>query len=485
MSDPLQQPIPPAAERVPPRFWWLKRIVLASALLVAAAAGLHLWWMLHAEQAFARALAEAQNGSDPRLEASSATPVPNDENAAELYTRSAQYVHENPAFERVARWRGSPALTEADQLTAIRELHAAHPELFAWLREASRRPRVAWPGQPGSGLDAAQKADSRDLRTCARLLALHAAATRADGATVEWLETIGDIYRLGDAVAEGDTVDESYYAVGIAWYGAEAIEAGLPELTLSGKVRDEAGADPARAALDRLMTLLRDETAYTRGFVRVVAWERARYAALAESLNSPPADAHDAAIRPRHTLWLHQVYYRPLLDRAAVRMLEHFDHELAAAQAPSWPEYVARLAQAPTVPGGVSAFDRPTAPLNTAIPLPFIRFSQLHYRALADRRLATLALAIRSFQLDQGTFPEALAALVETGYLPALPDDPFAADQPLRYRRDDPATVVYSVGIDGVDDGGTYAVSPRGRVRRDEGDLVLFLNGGQPRFPLP
>lgn len=485
MSDPPQQPIPPPAERVPPRYGWLKRIALASALLLAAAAGLHLWWMHHAEQAFARALAEAQVGSDPLLEATDATPVPDAENAAELYTRAAQYVHENPAFERAARWRGSAAFAEAEQLTAIRELRSSHPVLFEWLREASRRPRVAWPGQPESGLNAARTPDMRDLRTCVRVLALHAAAAQADRTTVEWLDTIGDIYRLSDAVAAGETADAHNLAVGIAWYGAEAVEAGLPDLTLTGESRDGAGCAPALAALDRLMTLLRDETAYSRGFARVVSRERAQHAALAQRLASPPEDARETATPARHARWLHRVFYRPLFDLAAVRMLEHFNHQLAAAQAPSWPEYVTRIAQAPTVPGGVSAFDRPTAPLNTAIPLPFARLTQLHYRGLADRRLAVLALTIRSFQLDQGTLPESLAALVDTGYLPGLPDDPFAVDQPLRYRTDETETVVYSVGIDGVDDGGSYAVSPRGRVRRDEGDLVLFLDGGQPRFPLP
>jgi hypothetical protein len=49
-------------------------------------------------------------------------------------------------------------------------------------------------------------------------------------------------------------------------------------------------------------------------------------------------------------------------------------------------------------------------------------------------------------------------------YLPAVPKDPFAAGgKPLRYSASDPAVPsVYSVGEDGVDDGGSRApVNPR------------------------
>jgi hypothetical protein len=73
-------------------------------------------------------------------------------------------------------------------------------------------------------------------------------------------------------------------------------------------------------------------------------------------------------------------------------------------------------------------------------------------RARADRRLAAVVLALRAYRADRGVLPEKLEELVPE-YLPAIPVDPFACPSaPLRYIR---ATgVVYSVGKNGIDDGG-------------------------------
>ena len=56
------------------------------------------------------------------------------------------------------------------------------------------------------------------------------------------------------------------------------------------------------------------------------------------------------------------------------------------------------------------------------------------------------------YRRQRGTLPERLEQLAPD-FLPEVPIDPFA-DQPLRYRVDENAYVVYSVGEDGVDDAG-------------------------------
>lgn len=69
------------------------------------------------------------------------------------------------------------------------------------------------------------------------------------------------------------------------------------------------------------------------------------------------------------------------------------------------------------------------------------------------RQLATTAIALKRYQLAHGNFPASLQSLVPD-YLAALPLDP-ADGNPLRYRLEpDGNFKLYSIGDDGVDNGG-------------------------------
>ncbi len=71
----------------------------------------------------------------------------------------------------------------------------------------------------------------------------------------------------------------------------------------------------------------------------------------------------------------------------------------------------------------------------------------------AMKNLTVAAIAIRRYQLDHaGSPPPDLASLVPH-YLVTLPTDPFVA-QPLRYNPNAINFPLYSVGVDGTDDGG-------------------------------
>ena len=74
-------------------------------------------------------------------------------------------------------------------------------------------------------------------------------------------------------------------------------------------------------------------------------------------------------------------------------------------------------------------------------------------RNQAELRMLLCALALRCYRLDHGELPPALADLVPE-YLAEVPVDPFSG-RPLVYRRQDGEYLLYSVGPDGQDDGGT------------------------------
>lgn len=73
----------------------------------------------------------------------------------------------------------------------------------------------------------------------------------------------------------------------------------------------------------------------------------------------------------------------------------------------------------------------------------------------AVMRLLIVELALQAHLLEHGQLPNELAELVPD-YLPNVPLDPLSADSsPLNYRRTEDGYVLYSVGHNGIDDGGT------------------------------
>jgi hypothetical protein len=103
-----------------------------------------------------------------------------------------------------------------------------------------------------------------------------------------------------------------------------------------------------------------------------------------------------------------------------------------------------------------------------------------------DDGLLTLAFALHAYRVKNGIYPDSLDRLIASGLLHSMPTDPFAATvgSPFRYRRLDTARfLLYSVGPDGIDDGGkpVNARTDDGKPRfsleaGDKGDWVLGRN---------
>ncbi len=127
-----------------------------------------------------------------------------------------------------------------------------------------------------------------------------------------------------------------------------------------------------------------------------------------------------------------------------------------------------------------------------------------------QRRAALLKLALRAFRADKHTYPANLEELVATGYLRRLPPDPYLEERTFGYRvspgetlrstlrtqtennsviRDDPRdlaiapgqAIVWSVGADRVDQGGTNPPGPIPTVARRPEDVVYLVPGGPNR----
>jgi hypothetical protein len=75
-------------------------------------------------------------------------------------------------------------------------------------------------------------------------------------------------------------------------------------------------------------------------------------------------------------------------------------------------------------------------------------------RHRANLNLAIFALATERFRLDHGHWPNAPGELVPA-YFSSIPFDPYAIG-PLQWKRDDRDVSIYSVGVNGKDDGGVW-----------------------------
>lgn len=101
-----------------------------------------------------------------------------------------------------------------------------------------------------------------------------------------------------------------------------------------------------------------------------------------------------------------------------------------------------------------------------------------YLREQAFQAALEVTLAAEWYRRVHGKLPEDLSQLVAAGMLPDVPDDPWSPiPAPLRYERDpaNPSRAkVWSVGQNGVDDGGEIAPDDY-----DVGDLGLWI-GGEP-----
>ena len=90
-----------------------------------------------------------------------------------------------------------------------------------------------------------------------------------------------------------------------------------------------------------------------------------------------------------------------------------------------------------------------------------------HKTVVARERLLAAELALRCYQSEQGHPPARMGELA-TDYHSRVPEDPFSG-QPLVYRAQGTNWLLYSVGPDGVDDGGKSL----GRGLAGKGDLFF------------
>jgi len=325
------------------------------------------------------------------------------------------------------------------------------------LREAARRPQSRFPVYYEQGFDAPMS-HLRPLRTLVSLLSLRATAELAAGQS----------------------------------------EQALADTLLILRITESLRSEPFLIShLVRLAMLENALAPVWEGWVDH-RWNEEQLAALEEALGKLdfPADCRlafhgelvfselyvDAEVRPRPFIslmlrgWVYQnkaalgrLYLEsllPIIDAkarvispAAARKAQEIRRRICTPRRP-WNFMAAMLAP----------------PLETS--LMRFAFGQAH----AD--LARAAIALERFRLARGSYPESLDA-VAPEFLKKPPHD-IVNGGPLKYRRVGDRFLLYSVGWNETDDGGTISVSGKGALQLDQGDWVWPLpssESGKPARP--
>ena len=459
----------------PRRHWWLKRLVAGAVLLTLILGLVRVGWGWEARR---RLL--AVGAPLPDLSAY-LDPVPDADNGALVYRRAmAQIGTESPSSSTLSYNQHLPFPPRWHKLAD--ESLRTNGGMLAGLREARRYDRFDWGVKPGpAGAAPAPGYLLRGHHT-ANLVGDAALHAHVHGDDVEAVERIRDRRHLAAALGAPPTSLNAHmlrvYSIeGGALFNMQIIAAGLtiaPEETDDGADAGNAPSIPSTAPVRPApRPAMRSQV---RALIAELLDERDQAAGLRRTYVGERRVQLDTAAQYARAIPL----LRPMLEIDAARVARAHAAFVAAAAATDAPEAKTVLAAEPllwqtaqTTLWSRAAANAPVRPAGRE-PVDFTRMLSTDvcntprvsrafdydFRARADRRLTTAALAVRLYQADHaGRLPPSLDDLVPR-YLPHVPADPFsAARRPIGYAvipaalpdgRDRP--LVYSVGLDGSDD---------------------------------
>lgn len=466
---------------MPPRYWWLKRILATAGVLLIVVVCSHWLWGVAAERNLQKKIAQLRAAGQPVLPEDFEQPaVPDEENAAYYIEQacSALVLPTKPGEMYVDDITDNPIVLIRYPDVAARAL-ARNRAALLFLARAEQARACNWRSLSGApvrgGKLARQWAGTRKLATLACAAAYSAHQQGNDTGTIEALH---QAFRVGECTGRDAGLMGALVRAATDDLAARGVEYVAPELRVaSGR---SWSAESARAPRDRVRDLiarLTDEQAASEAWRYAMQTDRADALQNARLLcdgttpvsslsGNPPAPLLDSLARiVMYPRWLFQT----------ATMLDEFADYAELASVSTWPEARQRL--------GLSlnwGFQWPRDPVKTALhPFDTSIYGRAfagHLGSVAKKRMAATVLAIRLYELDHDRRPETLEELVPV-YLSHLPIDPFAAGGGvLGYLPHADVPVVYSVGRDGVDDRGQDVLDSAGNRDSDRSDRSFRLD---------
>jgi hypothetical protein len=425
-----------------------------SAALVAVMVGLRLVWGMESTARLKAVRAHLSSAGQPLTTAAFAMPpVPDDQNAAIALTNAMQVLRvESPELAmRGMRGMGftggrgggggggggggeGPGWGHLPMMEGARwrPILAANTHALAEIDRAILLPSARWPFTTESMWDHSSSSPSVMGAFGLRML-LRAAAQNAhdDGQNAEAMAALHRILAVAHLFDSSNDVLSHVAAAEMRSEAAQLLERWDLPVTPTDEAR-----------MHELLKGLVDASANSSNIARSYAYETAAYAESAAS-----------QVPELQGWWL-----RPLALDAVARGLALQEKMLPIVNAANWQQVAATHLPSPAARTNLNAIV-----LSLSEPrLEIVEVMRIYFRSLVDLRAVSVLAAANLYRADKGTFPATIAALVPA-YLPAVPVDPFdATGKPLHYRLDgsgeNRTPTVWSVGENGIDDGGTLPV---------------------------
>ena len=461
---------------VPPRYWWLKRIMIASAALILALIALRVWWgwyaSRHLQAEIDRIIAAGEpiypEDFDPKEE------IPDDQNAAKLYQEAAEKIvlseKQQKAFDRVYTY-DHPL---AEHRETILSIFNNNQQAFSLVRQARGLNRFDWGVRIRTPAIETSIPEFSTYRQITKLLNMAAELHFMAGQNDLVVEDFLDSFTLERAMADQPTLISQL----VAWAMSAMACSGIERFVLVG-AEDAEGTDLEKVR--SLITILDSDSHFPDGLHRAFLVERMYQVDLMNELDSGArkmSDIYGWQGGPHVSVpdWVWRYLLQPLLRLDIVRCLRNTTLKIDAIQRANFHDEVFAIIEQPEA----SLYDVLLSPfdlhqsLNHAV--------KLYRRCLANRRLAAVGLSVRLYRADKGALPATLQDLIPD-YLSSLPIDPQATEpRSFGYLPNHDPPIVYGVADNGVDEGGKYKIED-GVVNSRAVDMPFFLNGDRPVPP--
>jgi len=272
------------------------------------------------------------------------------------------------------------------------------------------------------------------MHSLARMLAIRGILTTLNGDTQLAANQITGVFKLADSIEKEPAYVSQMARTYMHDHGLNALEQAINRASFSG------------SQLARIQEQL-IEAEESRGFLKGLFGMRCVLTDADYMLNTGISNGFLHELDPG-LLWLDLVYSPSgWLDLNRKRTHETMEQIIAASELP----VEEQLDASQTI---IGRFESDTV-LNSGSGITMTEVAQSLaevVRIRARLRVAIVALAVARYEADKGVYPDRTDALVPD-YLENLPIDPCGGG-PMRYRQLDGGYVVYSVGRNGVDDGG-------------------------------
>ena len=473
---------------IPPRYRWLKRFIKVGVALLLCLVALRLWWGYEADRRLQGEIDRYRAAGEPvfadEFDREMAA-VLDEENAAILYEKAINSItFTTKAGVHFEDFRGGTKDFGAD-MAAAAELMESNAGVFELVRQARAKPAVAWSQgfkNPAANFNLGNLSAKRSLAKMLRFAAnYHFAAGNHD----EVVAVILDDLAFCQAINAYPTMIRSLVAWATYDFAYSAIEdlGGGLKVADSDDRQDSDGVRAHRAALRELLEVLRDESVVRSAAARSYYGERASALdqlgivsdeGLQSYLGGNPTTQ---GVSERAIMGL----LRPAIVLELVQGLRNGTVAARAVADENWPAAASRFRVQPESESLLTRlvhlsgnFFYSSGNLNR-------QSVQFLFRHLAKRRMAATALAIRLYVVDHGRRPDSLDELVPD-YLAHVPADPFSAgNAPIRYKPNAEPPVLYSVGENGEDQGGTIVRVAKGGIDRKASDMLFYLDGKKSR----